>query len=293
MRTIRRHTLPCCHLALIVSALLAPLAHPATVAHWRFEEGVAGNSPVSSILDSSGNGLHGTPLGTLTYSGNTPNAILPQSGDPNTLAMNFNGTGTTRVFIADDPLFQLTESLTLEAYVNMAAMPSGGHNAEILFRGDSRLGLDPYLLHIRNGELQFSISASDNSMAVVSTAPPTLNQWYHIAGVLDGDSGLMSLFLNGILVDSMYTNVRPFAVLNPSLNAGLSIGGFPATDYFGPFSGLIDEVRISGEALSPDEFLSVPPVVPVPAAAGLAGLGLATVGMFRRRRGQNQGAGSN
>ncbi len=265
-------------LTLVVAGGLLSVQAPAdTVAYWRFEEGSG-----TSVSDSSGNGLDGTALGGLSYTGSTPSTILPQTGGANTSAMSFDGGAASRVFIADNPLFQLTESLTLEAYINMSAPPFPGHNAEILFRGDSRLGLDPYLLDVVNGILRFSIQDADNNGAFVSTAPPTLNEWVHVAGVLDNDTGAMSLYLDGVLVDSIITDVRPFAVLDPNLNAGLSIGGFPATDYFGPFRGMIDEVRISDTALSPDEFLNSVPPVPEPATASLLLMGVA--GLFYRKR---------
>lgn len=261
--------------------LLASHGSATTIAHWRFEEGVAGSGPTTSIQDSSGNGLHGTPSSGLSFTGNTPNSVLPQTGDSNNLAMNFNGANTTRVSIADDPLFQLTGSMTLEMYINMAALPRGSHNAELLFRGDSRIGYDPYVMHITNGRLQYLVSAADNSGAAVSTELPPLNQWVHIAGVLDDATGAMSLYMDGVLVDSKYTNIRAFAVLDPSLNAGVSIGGYPATDYVGPFNGMIDEVRISNVALSPDEFLNAAPV-PEPATAVVLLMGV--VGMVVRKR---------
>ena len=104
----------------------------------------------------------------------------------------------------------------------------------------------------------------------VTATAPALNTWTHIAGVLDHDAGTMSLYLNGQLVDSVITNVRPFAALNPSLSPGLPIGGYP-DNHYGPFQGLIDEVRISDSALSPDQFLN--PAVPEPATLVLLGIG--------------------
>ncbi len=263
-------------------AFLSTHAGATTIAHWRFEEGVAGSGATSSVLDSSGNGLHGTPLGGLTYTANTPGGTLPQTGDPNDLSLNFDGGGASRVFIADNPLFQLTESLTLEAYVNMSGPPSG-RLAEILFRGDSRLGLDPYFLDIEANTLRFTVRDELGGQARVTATAPQLNQWVHIAAVLDDSTGAMGLYLDGILVDSIITNIRPFAVLNPSLNPGLSIGGYPATDYFGPFRGMIDEVRISDVALSPDQFLNAASA-PVPEPATGVVLLMGVVGMALRKR---------
>jgi len=43
--------------------ILCASAPCTTIAHWRFEEGPVGSGATTSVLDSSGNGLHGTPIG--------------------------------------------------------------------------------------------------------------------------------------------------------------------------------------------------------------------------------------
>jgi len=262
-------------------ALFATHASATTIAHWRFEEGPVGSGATGSVLDSSGNGLHGTPFGGLTYSAVRPNGVVPQTGAVNGSALAFDGGTTTRVVVDDDPLFELTGSFTLEAYINLAALPATGFQWMILFRGDSRGGLDPYYLDVWDGEVRFTINEEPSGGARVAASAPTLNQWTHIAGVLDDSSGAMSLYFDGVLVDSITTSLRPFASLDPTQNPGLSIGGYP-DNHYGPFNGLIDEVRISDRALSPDEFLNAAPV-PEPASAVVLLMGVAGLALRKRR----------
>src|SRR5207237_7437495 len=91
----------------------------------------------TSIPDSSGRGHSGTASGSPTYR---------QVQNPNSsVALQFNGNGD-RIFIPDNADFALTQSLTLEAFINLRSLPSAHiHWEQILFRGDDRTALDPYI----------------------------------------------------------------------------------------------------------------------------------------------------
>ena len=97
-----------------------------------------------------------------------------------------------------------------------------------------------------------------NIAAVVSPSPLHLNQPLHVAGTLDDATGAQKLFINGEEVASQVTNLRPFAVLDPSLKPGVGIGDLQSTLLPQFFDGIIDEVRISNIALTPSEFLPPP-----------------------------------
>ena len=59
------------------------------------------------------------------------------------LALEFDGSAD-RVKVADDPLFELTDSLTLEAYVRLDAYPSSPYDlGQIVYRGDDQGGAFP------------------------------------------------------------------------------------------------------------------------------------------------------
>jgi hypothetical protein len=237
-----------------------------TIAYWRFEEGLAGTSATGNgtILDSSGHGLNGTPINGPVYSSSVPVSPIPNNGQPNNLALSFNSVNQ-RIAIPDNSLFQLTHSLTLEAYINVH-QTTAGVNEQIIFRGDDRGGLDPYFLMVQGNFLFFVINDASNNGAAVSAPLPGLNTWLYVAGTLDDTTGTMDLFVNGQLAATTTTSIRPFAVLDASQNPGLGIGNVQSgLQYVQYFNGLIDEVRISDLALAPSEFLDANPV-PEPAS---------------------------
>jgi hypothetical protein len=123
-------------------------ASAATIGYWRFEEGTAGNpaAGANSVLDSSGNGLNGTPANGPVYSTDLP-PWGPALGS--TLSLHFRDS--TRVFVPDIPVLQLSHSLTIEASVKTEPMlPNTGGAGNILIRGDNRPGLDPFRLSFCN-----------------------------------------------------------------------------------------------------------------------------------------------
>ncbi|HJV71111.1 LamG domain-containing protein [Ideonella sp.] len=239
-------------LVLAAACILGVTAtHAATVAYYKFENGTDG-APArgkGTILDSSGNGLNGTPFGRPKYK-----AV---SNPDSTLALRFNGT-TAGVFVPDNPLLQLTHSLTLEAYVYLRN--ETGYGGAIIIRSDDRYDWDPYYLIVGGGHLIFLIEeAAGRGSSVVSPSELPKNQWLHIAGTLDDATGVQALYVNGSLVASTVTTIRPFAELKHHGGLGIGAGvqgGVDAPFYF--FHGFIDDVRISDVALDPSDFLPPP-----------------------------------
>lgn len=220
-----------------------------TVAHWRFQKGIAGNSAPSSQLieDSSGNGRHGQAFGGPKYQA----VELPTTS----LALSFDGHDD-RIFVADHRLFHLTKSFTIEAYIEIAFYPeSAAEMSHIVFRGDNRLGFDPWFLSItQSGQLRFLIADSLNMASfVMSPAPLPTRKLIHVAAVLDHTTNTQSLFLDGKQVATTKTKIRAGGPLGGS-GAGIGIGGRQAASNQG-FRGTIAELRISAEPLAPFRFL--------------------------------------
>jgi hypothetical protein len=245
-----------------------------TVAYWRFENGVANAAAAGTgtIVDSSGNAHNGTPVNGPHYSATVPLATIPQTGAADKRSMSFDGVNQ-RVSIPDSPAFQLTQSLTLEAYFNLQGIgPKLNWSHYIVFRGDNRTGLDPYWLGVQKTSagqllLQFEICPASNAKVTIS-APISMNKWYEAAGTLDNATGKMNLYLNGQLAATTTTTARPIGALTGA-NPGVGIGNTQSASTAQYFDGLIDEVRISNVALTPNQLLSSPPHQP-PTIASLA-----------------------
>ena len=243
--------------------IFAAPSSAAIVLQFDFFEGSDGQVATgnNSILDSSGNGLHGTPANEPTY--------RETNGS---MAMQFNGTN--RIFVADAPDFQISGSLSLEAMIRLDTYTNANRTKQLIFfRGDSRGGLDPFQLDVRpDGRLRFTITNAENlSAAVLSPEAIPLNELLHVAGTLDDETGEMRLYINRELVNTRDIDRRPFAVLDPDFNPGIGIGSRQdGGDDF--FHGLIGNVRIHNSAIA----------VPEPGFGILLTLAVLGLGTLRR-----------
>lgn len=196
---------------------------------------------------------HGAPVGDLAFTDG-------RYGQ----AFNFDGMDDG-VNVTDALSLQLTQSMTIEGWINIRAWPYEPQNfwamAAIVFRGDDRAGLDPYTLMVRGAThmLEFTIQAGDGQSTMLQ-APISTGQWFHVAATLDDLSGAMALYVNGSLAAQTTTSVRPLGPLEPSANSGVGVGNVQAagrTHFRFPFNGLIDNLRFYSRALTAQEIRSI------------------------------------
>ena len=196
------------------------------IAWWRAE---------GNFLDSAGQNHGASPTGLTFGSGH--------SG----LAFQFDGA--QRIVVPDAPVFHLTNSFTIEGWIDVAA--DGGY---VFFRGDTLPGSDPFAIGIGFSTIGFGISSAADSDAIL--APITYHQWTHFAAVMDGDLGQMSLFLNGVLSARKNTTLRALGELNSAFGPEVAIGNVGGDTYNG-FKGLLDELSVYSRALSEVEIKSL------------------------------------
>ncbi len=220
--------------------------------YWRFEE-ASGNA-----LDSLGP-FPGTLSGTAVRDADVPLATVPQTGAANTKSMLFDGVGaagTVGTAVDMGPAVQVISSdFTLECYVKVTGTPN---NPSIIV-GKFQTGLfsDKYFsinaASQIGGQVSFVFGMTGGN--TISSGLKNQNQWYHVAGVRQGTA--IRIYVDRVLENSGTLN----AFQDFTSDQRFCVGG-GASGGVGNFKGLVDEVRLSNTALSPNFFLdSTPPVV--------------------------------
>jgi hypothetical protein len=152
------------------------------------------------------------------------------------------------------PVVDTTKSYTVAAWVKFAKLD--GYQTILSIDGKSVSG---FFLQLRGNTGKLSLSAlandSSNPGAVVfagANAAPVAGTWYHVTGVYDADAKALSLYINGVLQQTVpYTNAFQ-ASGHTEIGCGLYGGNH--TDYV---SGAIDDVRFYQSALSAVDVLAV------------------------------------
>jgi Concanavalin A-like lectin/glucanases superfamily len=235
----------------------AATAQAGTVGYWRFEEGAPDAVASGDVVDSSTNADHGTPLGFPTYRTDVPFGVIPQTGAPNGLSLELTSFEDLVSFSSAFPLNQPGD-MTFEFWLKWSQIHNG---ATLWGRPDTQSDDNRFHLH---GNFDFTLGleyrSPNGDLHVLagsglpdSGVPFSPGKWGHIAIVRQGD--VYRVYVNGVL-QSTVTDTNP----ELPTSVGWSLGGRLGQ----PFFGLIDEVRVSDEALTPERFLlAEPPPPPV------------------------------
>jgi hypothetical protein len=217
-------------LMLLVFAAVAITWHPASafgaqapVAAYSFDAGEG-----TTLEDASGNGHDGTIEGAEWTKGRYGSAL------------HFDGSEEERVTIPDSNELDLTDELTLEAWVRpteaiewsaiIAKRRGSGISYEMEAHGEHHAPVG----YLANSEKEWGVDGG--------TTPLPANTWSHIAFTSDGAK--LRFYVNGKLKGTESLVAPAEASTGP-----LVIGG-------GPFKGKIDEVRIYDRALDEGELNS-------------------------------------
>ena len=235
-----------------------------TIAYYRFETGPAG-AVATSIVDSSGHNLNGAILsGAPTYNSAIPVSQIPLTGQTDTLSMHF-GVGDAANFSFPFPFQTLTDA-TFEVWVN-PTMNSTAYDQDFIWGAmpGANNGFQMYvtqtthqacLNYLKPGGALHQLGCS-----AAGTVP--LNQWSHIAYVKQGS--VYSIYVTGPGTDYVTTLSSKVIDSSPNLpnGAGWSINGRAIYESSCcQYSGMLDEIRLSDQALTPSQFLVSPPFGP-------------------------------
>jgi len=204
-------------------------AQQGLVAHFPFDEGSG-----TVVRDASGNGhdgaVHGATFVQLTEG----------------YALDFDGQDDY-VEIPDAPDLRLTETLSVEAWVNARANSTGtivAKNGSSTYRQNYRLGLE-------ENAIVFGLVEHPGTEKTGRGTGIDRDKWYHLVGVYDGAG--VRIYINGARTGSK--DMAPFIIgtMDQSLYVGVN---FYANGLHGHFTGLIDDVRIYNRALGPEQVLA-------------------------------------
>ncbi|MBN1359244.1 MAG: LamG domain-containing protein [Sedimentisphaerales bacterium] len=202
----------------------APAITPVLAAHWA----LGGNA-----TDSSGNGNDGTLNGGATW------AAAGKVGG----ALSLNGTDAY-VDCGNGESLDITEAITLSAWVNTADANNGEHNPFVT-KGDQAYAIK----HNLNDQIETFIYDGGWHTATYAIDPSFNGGWHHVASTYDGLN--LRLYVDGVLrATTEYTGSIASATYNVNLGRNAQ-----NTDRF--YEGLIDEVRIYDGALSAAEVVQL------------------------------------
>jgi formylglycine-generating enzyme required for sulfatase activity len=201
------------------------------VGYWPLDGGQA--------LDYSGNGNHGTVVGALAGDG--------VFGDGEG-GMVFDGDD----YVDTNHVLQLSEgdsmSVSFWAYLPQVWTEQiGAFGTEVAGAG-MQISFGPHA----SGKPWFYVRDDYGTICYTELEPTAVGTgWHHFAGVLDGQSKMMALLVDGALVDSGTCSLKD---VNVAAGRTMYIGASnhsSGTGYF--FKGRIDDLLFLDRALSPDE----------------------------------------
>ncbi|MHC4352370.1 MAG: LamG-like jellyroll fold domain-containing protein, partial [Planctomycetota bacterium] len=189
---------------------------------------VASYSFEDNVNDGSGNGLDGSVAG---------NPIFVDGFVGKALA--FDGVNDS-VYLGDNPAFDITEQITISAWVKTNDAGNGQHNPYV-GKGDHAYALK----HASNNSIEFFIYDNGWHVAQVSVDDSFNGEWHHVLGTYDGLE--VKTYVDGVLGA---TNAHAGAIEVQTHNLTIAINSEETDRYY---YGVIDEVKIYDRALSAGE----------------------------------------
>lgn len=157
--------------------------------------------------------------------------------------------------IVDHPALALEKEFTISTWLKPYAYVLEGPQAQIMFRGDDRPGLDPYSLALHDDGtvfLRFDNDANVTSECRSKTKLP-LNQWSHVLASFNIATHMMKIYVNGKLEGTTKTMLHPLGRLEDIDSAGLGLGNvqWDKGPHNQPYHGVLADLRLYNMELDP------------------------------------------
>ncbi|MFF4830255.1 family 43 glycosylhydrolase [Streptomyces sp. NPDC001315] len=211
--------------------------------HYDFDE-TGGNI----ARDSSGHGYHGTYVHTPDFGSGVEGGSFKMSGGA--------GTSSTSPYVKiPNGVLKDTDSVTVSTYARWKGGDAfqwlfglGPDSDKYLFATPSNGGSSLY-----SAMTKASWSAESKLTAGSQLTP---GEWRHVTVTLDGSTGTMVLYVDGIEAARTTTTIKPSELYDASKDYSGYIGKslYSADPYFG---GEVDDFRIYGRALSAAEVMEL------------------------------------
>jgi predicted GH43/DUF377 family glycosyl hydrolase len=213
-----------------------------------------GAIPAPSVLDSSGNDNHGSPVGGVDWN----NGMF-------SYGLEFDGS-SGYVDVPHDESLNTAEEVTIEAWVNPAIHKTNNYVTIKMTPGstDYAYGLKLENHYTGYSEIGAFIQDASGDMYFAYGGSVPTGEWTHIAMTYQmnpAEDTHIKLYQNGVEVPYRYgaqnaaTDMIPAGTLIRGNTGPLSIGRIPVSTPHHAH-GVIDELRILSRALTPSEILA-------------------------------------
>jgi len=224
------------------------LCQDASRSGYDFQDGLIAYYPFDgNASDQSGNGNHGSPVGTTLSS--------DRLGNPNR-AFQFNGTNDY-ILLPQTQLLDGQTNATISIWFKFGSPYQAG---QLLASGDSRAGLDPFSMRIAVGGAEDFGFANTNNTDTLKTGGLQIpgmigGTWQQITAVVknNGTTSTMKTFHNGQLAGSASSTTVFTIAYDMPMPA--KIGTIEDAAQF--WKGGMDELRVYDRALSDAEVLAL------------------------------------
>jgi hypothetical protein len=187
-----------------------------------------------------------------------PFGQVPQTGQADTLSLSFDFQ-TTILFGYEFP-FQTLTNATLELWINPTPNPSAAYSFIWTTSDAGNQNRFNFYLTPTNQACQDYLGPLGGVFSGCSAnGMVPFNQWSYIAYVKQGN--VYSIWLNNSVtgnVTTLVSQITNSAPLPTSLMWTMNGRLYAEPDHCCQFTGLVDEVRLSDAALSPNDFLVAP-----------------------------------